>query len=111
MGQTEEDAPEVSLVGVATGQASASTPLAPSSTGGAIPEKVSPQEGSVPLGVGAEPSQPLVRVGSDPHAWGRYRIQWADRWDLGVMLFTLNDIAEEKEWGASTRRLGPRFTP
>lgn len=96
-GRTEEDAPEVSLANVVTGQASASMPLAPSTAGGAVPEEVRAQEGSAPLGVGTEPSRPLVRVGGDPHAWGRPWIRWANWQDPGAMLFVLDDVTLEKE--------------
>jgi hypothetical protein len=67
---------------------------------GAVLEEALLQEGSVPLGDSAEPSRPLVWVGSDPHTWGRPRIRWADRWDPGVTLFALDDVTEEKEWGS-----------
>jgi hypothetical protein len=53
-------------------------PPAPSSTGGAVPKEMPPQEDLAPIGVGAEPSGPQVRVDGDPHTWGGLQIWWAD---------------------------------
>jgi len=58
------------------------------------------------LGVGAEASWPLVRFGGDPHTWGGSQIRWADRQDLGAMIFTLDDAMEKREWGSIHMEVG-----
>jgi hypothetical protein len=40
----------------------------------------------------------LVRVGSDLHVCGGPVLRWADRWNLEVTLFTLNDAMEVGDW-------------
>jgi len=56
----EEGALEASLVDVVMGQASMSMSSTPSTTEGAAPEGLLPQEGPAPLGIGVEPSRSLV---------------------------------------------------
>ena len=91
---------------VAIGQASASMSPTPSTTRGAAQEELLPQEGSASLGISVEPSQSLVWVGGDLHAWGGSQIWWAGRWDLGAMLFALDDAMEEREWGSIHTEVG-----
>jgi hypothetical protein len=89
---------EASSTIVVMGQTSVSAPSVPPTTRGAAPEEVGPTEGSAPLGTDAGSSRALVRVGSDLHVWEGPVLWWADRRNPGVMLFTLNDVVEGKDW-------------
>ena len=86
-GQMKGGAPEASFVDVATGQASMSTSPTPSVARGAALEELPPPKRSTPLEVDTGMSRSLVRVAA------------------------LDETVEEREWGASTQRLGMRFVP
>ena len=58
--------------------------------------------------VGTRPSWSLVWPGDDPLAWGRNQLHWARRLDPSNSVFTLDDLAEEKDW--MSVRLGLEFT-
>ena len=60
----------------------------------------------MPLGIGVEPSRSLVWVGGDPHAWGGSEIRWADRWEPGATLFSLDAATEEREWESVHTEVG-----
>ena len=47
--------------------------------------------------VGVGPSRSLVWPGDDPLTWGGNRLHWARRLDLSDSVFTLDDLAEEKD--------------
>lgn len=76
------------------------TLLAPSAIKGATPVEVPLPEGSASARVGVEPSRSLFRANSDPHVWEGSPIQWADLQNPKATLLTLDDVAEEREWGS-----------
>ena len=85
--------------------------LASSTIGGAAPEgaPVMEEVPSAPIGptptvatvdpsVGTGPSRSLVWSGDDPLVQGRDQLHWARRLDLSNSVFTLDDLAEVKDW-------------
>ena len=118
VGQTGGGATEASPVDIATSRTSEPELPASSTIRGSALEgaPVMEEVPSAPVGptptvatidplVGARPSWSLVRPGNDPLAWGRSWLHWARRLDPSHSVFTLDDLAEVKDWTSVRSRL------
>jgi hypothetical protein len=102
-GRTEAVVSEASVEDVVMGQVSMPVPCTPAATGQTILGEALPQEGSASPGVGAGPSQALVRVGDEPLAWGGPRIWWAETQNPELTFFILDDGRRRKTRAPSRR--------
>lgn len=96
MGRTETG---TSAEDVVTGRVPVPMSPTPAATRRTVLEEALLQEGSASPGVGVRPSQSLVQVGDEPHAWGGPRIRWAERQNPELTFFVLDDREEAKDWG------------